>query len=358
MPLTIGIPGEHRPFEYRVGMTPVGVAALCADGNTCYVEQGAGLGSGFPDHEYEQAGARILYNTDEVFRRADLILKVQRPTEEEVSWMAEHQTLMSFLMLATTRENRVRTLEEKGITAIAYELIQDDDGSLPVMYPSSQIGGRMCAQIAAHYLQNNTGGKGILLGGISCVPSAEVVIVGAGVVGTTAAQAFLGMGARVILLDRDQRKLHAANDRFGSQLTTMVSYDFNLARVCRFADVLVGAVQVHGHRAPIVITREMVRSMRPGSLIIDMSIDQGGCVETSRPMAHDHPTFIEEGVTHFCVFNVPGVVGRTATHALLAAAWPFILEVVGKGVDRAIDENPVLRRGVAIRAGALLQSLP
>jgi alanine dehydrogenase len=353
MSLVIGIPKEHRRFEYRVGMTPVGVSLLTARGHQCYVEKGAGAGSGFTDVEYEQAGARIAYQSDEVFRRADLILKVQRPTEEEVTWMREGQTMMSFMMLASASQSRVRALEEKNITAIAYELIEDDKGVLPVLYPLSQIGGRMTAQIAARYLQNDHGGKGILLGGAASVPSADVVIVGAGVVGTNAVHAFLGMGARVILLDQDLQKLQIAHEHFAGQVVTMVSHDFNLARVCSFADVLVGAIQIPGQRAPQIITREMVRSMRPRSLIIDMSIDQGGCVQTSHPTQHDQPIFIAEDVLHYCVPNVPGVVGRTATHAFLNAAWSYILLYLDHGLDGALEQSSALRRGVVLRGAVL-----
>lgn len=350
MALVIGIPREHRRFEYRVGMTPAGISILTARGHQCYVETGAGLGSGFTDTEYEQAGARIAYGQDEVFRRADLILKVQRPTEEEVEWLRGEQTIMAFMLLASATENRIKALEDKRITAVAYELIEDHHGRLPVLYPLSQMGGRMAAQIAAHYLQNDTGGKGILLGGVASVPPADVVIVGAGVVGTNAAHAFIGTGARVIMLDQDLRQLQTVQERFNGQVTTMVSHDFNLARVCQFADVLVGAIQVPGHRTPQIITRDMVRSMRPRSVIIDMSIDQGGCVETSRPTQHDEPTFVAENVIHYCVPNVPGVVGRTATHAFLNAAWPYILQVVDDGLESAVERSPALNHGVVIRA--------
>jgi alanine dehydrogenase len=355
MSMVIGVPREHRPFEYRVGMTPVGISLLTALGHQCYVDAGAGIGSGFSDAEYEKAGARIAYSADEVYRRADLILKVQRPTEEEVSWLSGNQTIMAFMMLVSARENRVRAMEAKDITAIAYELIEEDDGTLPVLYPLSQIGGRMTAQIAAEYLKNDKGGKGILLGGIAGVPPAEVAIVGAGVVGMNATQAFLGLGARIILLDRDLRKLQTAQDRFDGQITTMVSHDFNLAKVCTFADVLVGAVQVPRQRASQIVTRRMVQSMRPGSLVIDMAIDQGGCVETSRPTRHDEPTFVAENVIHYCVPNVPGVVGRTATHAYLNAAWPYIKLIAEEGVDSALEHNDVLRRGVAMRGGELVE---
>jgi alanine dehydrogenase len=353
--LTIGVPKEHRPYEYRVGITPMGIALLVAKGHTCYVETGAGVGSGFSDVQYEQAGARIAYQKDEVFRRADLILKVQRPTGEEVEWMAGNQIIMALIMLGSAHENRVAALEAKGITAIAFELIEEN-GVLPVLYPLSQIGGRMTAQIAAQYLQNDKGGSGILLGGIASVPPAEVAIIGAGVVGMNAAQAFLGMGARVTLLDLDLHKLQAAHERFSCGITTMMPYQQNLEHICATSDVIVGAVQVPRQRAPQIITRNMVQMMHPGALIIDMSIDQGGCVETSRRTQHDQPTFVVDDVIHYCVTNVPGVVGRTATDAFLNSAWPYISLVVDSGIDAAIEQSPALRRGVIMHNGRRMSS--
>jgi alanine dehydrogenase len=253
---------------------------------------------------------------------------------------------MAFMMLVSARQESVQTLKDKNITAIAYELIEDDSGGLPVLYPLSQIGGRMTAQIAAHYLQNDKGSNGILLGGITGVPAAEVVILGAGVVGINATQAFLGMGARVTLMDNDLQKLQAAHDRFAGQVTTMVSHDFNLMHVCGFADVLIGAVQVPRQRTPRIVTREMVRSMHAGSLIIDLDIDQGGSIETSRPTHHDQPTYVAEQVVHYCVPNVPGVVGRTSTHAFLNAAWPFIELIAAHGIEASLEQSAALRRGL------------
>lgn len=353
MGLIIGVPREQQSFEYRVGMTPAGISILTGMGHQCYVESGAGVGSGFADTEYEQAGARITFNHDEALRRADLILKVQRPTADEIDLMHSGQTLMAFIMMAGLHDRGVQALQEKGISVVAYEMIREADGHLPVMYPLSQIGGQMAAQIAAQCLQNNQGGKGILLGGTTGVPPADVVIVGAGTVGLNATGAFLGRGARVLLMDKHLRALQRAQEHFGTAVTTMVSHDFNLGRVCRFADVLLTAVYTPGERAPILITREMVRSMRPGSLIIDMSIDQGGSVETSRPTSHDSPTFVAEGVLHYCVLNVPGVVGRTSTHAYMNAAWPYIVRVAEQGLAQALETDSALRSGLIVREGAL-----
>lgn len=354
MGLIIGIPKEQHPYEYRVGMTPAGVSVLTGIGHQCYVEAGAGVGSGFSDSEFEQAGARITYNHEECFRRADLVLKVQRPSANEIDLMNAGQVLMAFIMMAGLHDRGVQAMQAKGINVVAYEMIREDDGYLPVLFPLSQIGGQLAAQTAAQCLQNNNGGKGILLGGTTGVPPADVVIVGGGVVGLNAADAFQGRGARVLLMDHDVRALQHAHERFGNTITTMVSHDFNLRRVCKFADVLLGAVYVPGQRAPILISREMVRSMRPGSLIIDMSIDQGGCVETSRPTTHDNPTFTAEGIMHYCVLNIPGIVGRTSTHAYMNAAWPYVVQVAEQGLAAAQEADAALRRGVLMRGGELL----
>lgn len=353
MGLVIGIPKERDAYEYRVGMTPTGVGLLTEQGHRCYVEKGAGVGSGFPDTAYQEAGATLTYTPDEVFRRADLVLKVLRPTETEISWMKDSQIVMGLMFLVSAHERYRKALQAKNTTLIAYELIQEADGRLPVLYPLSLIGGRLAAVTASHFLLNIKGGTGMLLGGIAGVPAANVLILGAGVVGTNAADSFLRSGARVILMDKDLRTLQAAQDRLGRQVTTMISYDFNLRSVCKYTDVFVGAVQVPGQRAPIVFTREMVRCMKPGSLIIDMSIDQGGCVETSRPTTHDDPIFVVDGVNHYCVPNMPGVVGRTATHAFLNAAWPFITQVAGEGLSAAMAASPALAGGVIMQGGAL-----
>lgn len=342
----IGVPRENRPFEYRVGMLPKGVAMLTDMGYQVYVETGAGVGSGFSDDEYAKAGARIVYAKEETFRRADLLLKVQRPTEEEVSWMKDGQVVLAFMMMANVPDSRLKLFSEKHITAIAYELIEEEDGTLPVQQPLSAIGGRMAGQIAAHYLQNDTGGTGTFIGGIAGVPPVDVAIVGAGVVGMNAAEVFVDMGARVFLLDIDLKKLQKAHKQFDGRVTTMVAYKFNLEKVCSFADVLVSAVQIPGQHAPQVITRQMVQSMHRGALIIDMSIDQGGSVETSRLTFHDHPTFEVDGIIHYCVPNIPGVVGRTASNAFLNAAWNYLQIIVEEGIESALAQYPELRQAV------------
>jgi alanine dehydrogenase len=352
--MNIGVPRERRTMEYRVGLTPAGIELLTLEGHTCYVEREAGLGAGFSDYDYERAGARIVYTPDEVFGRADLLLKVTRPIDEEMEWVPEGQILAGFLHLASARRVKITMLLEKKVTGIAYEMIQKADASLPVLKPMSQVGGRMIAQVGATLLQNNHGGKGILVGGAPGVPPAEVVILGAGTAGTEAAKTFIGMGASVYVLDKDLGRLQEIDRLFDGRAITMVSHKFNIAKVVRFADILIGAVLVPGERTPILVTREMVRSMRPRSVIMDISIDQGGCVETSRPTTHASPTYVEEGILHYCVPNMSGVIARTATHAFNNAAWPHIQNLVRLGLDEALKQDQALGRGVATRAGEIL----
>jgi len=351
--MNIGVPKERRPFEYRVGLTPSTVQVLSEQGHTCYVEHNAGLGAGFSDQDFERAGGRIAYSPHEVFGRADLLLKVARPIQDELEWMRPGITLAGLLHLTSARQDKIDTLLKNQISAIAYEQIQLADGSLPVLKPMSQIGGRMAAQIAALLLQNNAGGKGILLGGIAGVPPAEIIVIGAGVVGTYATRAFLGMGAHVAVLDTDLGALQNIHELFPS-VATMISNPRNVSRACAYADVIVGAVLVTGERAPIVVTREMVSSMKPRAVIMDISIDQGGCIETSRPTTHEHPTFVVDGVTHYCVPNIPGVVARTATYALNNAALPYIVNIANKGVESAIADDPALANALNTHRGELV----
>jgi alanine dehydrogenase len=350
--MNIGIPKERRSFEFRVGMTPAGVAQLVEAGHTCYVEHDAGLGAGFGDQDYEQAGARIVYSAHEAFGRADLVLKVSRPLYDELDLIRPGTTVVGLLHLAATRQDKIAILQEKKITAIALEHIKLPDGNLPVRRPLAQIGGRLSVQIGARLLQNNSGGKGILLGGIAGVPPAEVVVIGAGVAGTSAAIGFIGMGAHVTVLDNNMNALEAIYEK-NLGVVTMLSNPRNVARVCTYADVVVGAVMVPGERTPVVITRDMVRTMKERSVIMDLSIDEGGCAETSRPTTHEHSHYIEEGVVHYCVPNVPSVVARTSTYAYTNAALPFILEIANMGVETAIAENSAIESGTSIYKGQL-----
>ena len=352
--MNIGVPRERRPFEFRVGLSPSAVNILTQHSHMCYVEHDAGLGAGFSDQEYEQAGARIVYSAHEVFGRADLLIKVARPLLDEIMWLQPGSALAGLLHLGSARQDKIDALLANQITAIALEKIQLEDGSVPIRRPLAQIGGLMVPQIAARLLQNEAGGKGILLGGMVGVPPAEVVIIGAGVVGTYATQACLGSGAHVTVLDKDLEALQRIYERFPG-VVTMVSNPVNIGRVCTYADVLVGAVLIPGERAPILVNREMIKSMKPRAILMDISIDEGGCFETSRPTTHDEPTFIEEGVIHYCVPNMPGVVARTATHAYITAALPYIMILADKGLDLAISQNPAIAHGVETRMGKLVQ---
>ncbi|MDW8325996.1 MAG: alanine dehydrogenase [Anaerolineales bacterium] len=351
--MNIGIPRERRPDENRIGMTPAGIELLVAAGHRCYVERGAGAGAGFHDDDFVRAGASIVYSGEEVYGRADLVLKVARPTGEELDWLREEQIVMAFWHLASASPDNLETLLKRRITAIALEMIQTDDGSLPVLRPMSQIAGHISASLAAGLLRNDCGGKGIMLGGVPGVPPAEVVILGAGNVGTNAVRAFTGMGATVYVLDRDLAKLERIAERF-PHVITMISHPLNLRKVVRFADVLVGAVLVPGQRTPVLVTREMVREMRPRSVILDIAIDQGGCVETSRPTTHRNPTYIEENVIHYCVPNIAGTLGRTATHALANAVYAFVSQVAAEGAAEAMAHNSAIARGVVTHAGRVL----
>ncbi len=353
----IGVPRERHVDEHRVGLTPAGVELLSAAGHLCSVESDAGRGAGFSNVDYERAGGRIVYSTEEAHGRADLVFRVGPVTEEEAAWLQPGSIVAGFLHLAARRRTIVETLLEKQVTAIAYETIQQD-GVLPVLVPMSQVAGRMVPQVAATLLQNDHGGKGILLGGVPGVPPAEVVIIGGGTLGAEAARAFLGIGATVYLLDRDLARLQQIDTTCGGgrRPVMMVSHPFNIRKTVKFADVLVGAVLVPGARAPIVVTRQMVKSMKPRSVILDIAIDQGGCVETSRPTTHRDPTFVEEGMIHYCVPNMTSVVARTATHAFNNAMWPFMWQVARCGLDEALARMPALKRGVATHRGHVINA--
>jgi alanine dehydrogenase len=348
--MNIGIPRERRTFEFRVGMTPGGVQLLTNDGHVCYIEHDAGLGAGFSDLEYELAGGHIVYSGHEVFGRADLLLKVARPTYEELEWLRPGVTVAGLLHLGSSRQDKIDLLQQKEISVIPYEQIQTEQGIVPIRRPLSQIGGSLVAQISARLLQNNAGGKGILMGGIASVPPAEVAIIGAGVFGMYATRAYVNMGAHVTVLDIDMSALSRIYDMY-SCVATLPAYSNNIARICTYADVVLGCVLVPGERPPIVITREMVKTMKPRSILMDISIDEGGCVETSHPTSHEKSTFIEEGVIHYCVPNIPSVVARTSTYAFVNAAFPYILEIANKGVDQALKDNADIERGVALLHG-------
>jgi alanine dehydrogenase len=317
-----------------------------------YVEHDAGVGGGFRDDEYEKAGARLVYSGEEAYGRADLLLKIARPLKEELDWLRPGCTMMGLLHLASARKDKLDLLLEKNVTSIAYEQIRLPDGSHPVLRAFSQMCGSMTAQIAARFLQNNWGGKGILLGGVPGVPPAEVAILGAGTVGTYAAQAFRGLGSHVIVLDSSLAALQILSDRFPG-IPTMIATKRNIERVVSFVDVLVGAVLTPGERTPQLVSREMVCSMKPRSVIIDIDIDEGGCVETARPTIHDNPVYVEEGVLHYCVPNMPGAVARTSTLALTQATLPYVMKLAELGWRRALSDDAGLRNGLQVAGGGI-----
>jgi alanine dehydrogenase len=282
-----------------------------------------------------------------------LLIKVARPTLNEIEWLQPGAAVTGLLHLNSARQDKINAMMENKITAIALEQIQLGDGVVPIRKALAQVGGQMVPQIAARLLQNESGGKGILLGGVTGVPPAEVVIIGAGTAGSTATHAFIGIGAQVSVLDNDLKALQRIHDRYRG-IVTLIANPVNVARACAYADVVVGSVLIPGERAPIVVTRQIVQSMKPRSIIIDVSIDEGGCVETSRPTTHDQPTFIEEGVIHYCVPNIPGIVARTSTHAFINTALPFLQEMADKGVDQAIADNPAIEKGLNIHQGKMV----
>src|ERR671932_1794679 len=305
MATTVGIPKEVKDMENRVAMQPDGVMELAHHGHEVIVQAGAGLGAGFDDEEYASCEARIVESAEEVFEAADLIVKVKEPVPEEYDLFREGQELFTYLHLAADK-GLTEFLMERKINSIAYETVELPDGSLPLLTPMSEVAGRMAVQAAAHHLESTQGGAGLLLGGVPGTPAAKVNIIGGGVGGTEAAKIAVGMRAMVSVLDVDPTRLRYLDDIFGDRVDLVISNRVRTAAAVREADVVIGAVLVHGAQAPKLVNREMVKSMRDGSVIVDVAVDQGGCVETSRPTTHSNPTFVEEGVVHYCVANIPG----------------------------------------------------
>ncbi len=348
--MIIGIPKETWGEERRVALTPAGAYALAKLGHSVIVQSEAGAGSGFSGPEYEAAGASIVFSPEEVFARADLIVKFMPPTLDECSWIPERRILFSTVHLGSANPRILQTLRDRETTAVGYELIEDDTGYLPVVTAMSEIAGMLLPQIAGKLLETTQGGRGILLGGVAGIPASDVVIIGAGTVGSTAARVFLGCGANVTIMDLDLRRLRLLEVQLDKEANTILATPYNIERHVVTADVVVGAVLIHGRKAPHVVTAAMVSEMRPGSVILDVSIDQGGCVETSRPTRLTDPVFKKHGVTHFCVPNIPSSVARTASHALNNVVLSFVEEVGERG-EQAVSEIPTLRRGVYLFSG-------
>lgn len=348
----VGVPKEILDNEYRVALTLAGTSALVSDGHTVYIEKNAGVGSGITDEEYKAAGARILPDAASVFGEADLILKVKEPQASEVPMLRKNQMLFTYLHLAAHPKLTV-DLCKTGATCIAYETVQTENGALPLLTPMSEIAGRLSTQIGANYLERPMGGRGVLLGGVPGVEPGEVIIIGGGVVGTNAAKIALGLGARVTIFDRSLERLRYLDDVFNGQLRTVFSVGHYLEQLLPTADLVVGAVLLPGKQAPRVITKDMVKKMKEGSVIVDVSVDQGGCIETIHSTTHSQPTYVWEGVVHYAVANIPGAVPWTSTRALTNATMPYALKLAKFGYQACLDD-PSLNRGVNIHEGQIV----
>jgi alanine dehydrogenase len=353
--MLIGVPKEVKTHEYRVGLVPGSVRELVHHGHKVVIESGAGAAIGFDDAAYEAAGAGILVRAADVFAVAELIVKVKEPQPEEIRALREEQVLFTYLHLAADR-TQTEGLLRSGSVAIAYETVTDKDGGLPLLAPMSEVAGRMAVQVGAHCLEKEQGGTGILLGGVPGVPAAKVVILGGGVSGTNAARMAMGVEAYVTVIDKSLPRLYELDMQFGAQLHTLFATVENIEREVAAADLVIGAVLVPGAAAPKLVSRELVRSMRPGSVIVDIAIDQGGCCETSRPTTHAEPTYVEEGVVHYCVTNMPGAVARTSAVALNNATLPFVEAIAERGWRRALSDDPHLRNGLNVCRGKLTHS--
>lgn len=351
--MRIGCPKEIKAQEGRVGLTPAGVDALIRAGHTVFLERGAGLASGFADQEYTGVGAQILPTAREVYGAAEMIVKVKEPLAPEYALLREGQILFTYLHLAPDPE-QTRALLEKKVTGIAYETVQLADGSLPLLAPMSEVAGRLSIQTGARLLEANCGGRGILLGGVTGVERANVVIVGGGNVGTNAAKMAVGLGANVTILDISSRRLAYLDDIFNGRIQTLLSNSYNIANAVRSADLVVGCVLIPGAKAPKLVTEEMVKTMRPGSVLVDVAIDQGGSIESiDRITTHSDPYFVKHGVLHYSVANMPGAVPRTSTLALTGATLPYALKIANLGAEAACRADPALMKGLNTYRGYL-----
>jgi alanine dehydrogenase len=351
--MIIGVPREIKNNEYRVGLLPVHCEALTEAGHTVLVEHRAGEGSGALDQDYRAAGARIVSSPRVLFRRADLIVKVKEPQPSEISWLRAGQIVFTYFHFAADKKLFNATLRS-GIIAIAYETIQLPDGSLPLLTPMSEIAGRMAVHEGAKYLEEPTKGRGLLLAGVPGVAPAKVTILGGGIVGANAAKMAAGLGADVSILDINLNRLRYLDDVLPKNVKTLMSNTQNIREQVREADLLIGAVLRPGARAPMLVSRKLVKQMKRGAVIVDVAIDQGGCIETSRPTTHEKPTYLVNGVVHYCVTNMPGAVARTSTTALTNATFPYALEIACKGFGRAARKNPALALGVNIARGRVV----
>ncbi|WP_461125078.1 alanine dehydrogenase [Saccharothrix stipae] len=353
--MLVGVPREVKNHEYRVAITPAGVVELVRRGHRVLIEAGAGGGSSIPDDEFVAAGAEIAPDADDVWGAAELVLKVKEPVAAEFHRMRPGQTLFTYLHLAADAEC-TRAIVAAGIDAVAYETVQLPDGSLPLLAPMSEVAGRMAAQVGAHCLERNQGGRGVLLGGVPGVPAGKVVVLGAGVAGMNAAAVALGMQAEVVVLDTNVNRLRQIDFTYRGHLQTVASNSYEVEKACRWADLVIGAVLVPGAKAPTLVGNDLVATMRSGSVLVDIAIDQGGCFADSRPTTHDDPTYRVHDSVFYCVANMPGAVPHTSTWALTNVTLPYVTALADKGFRRAISEDPALAKGVNAVRGTVVQA--
>lgn len=350
--MIIGVPKEIKDHETRVGLVPGGVIALREAGHQVLVESGAGSGSSIPDHDYAEAGARLVPTAREVWQQADLVVKVKEPQPAEYGFLRDGLVLFTYLHLAPLPELTQRLLDAR-VSAVAYETIREQDGSLPLLTPMSEVAGRLAVQIGAVYLEAPNGGRGVLLGGVPGVAPGNVLILGGGVVGLNAAKVALGMGARVTIIDKNLNRLRQLDDIFGGAVVTLASNLWTVRETLRAADLVIGGVLIPGASAPKLVRRDMIPLMKPGAVVVDVSIDQGGCLETSRPTTHTDPIYFVDGVLHYCVSNMPAAVPHTSTFALTNATFPYLLELANLGLAEACRRHPGLREGLNTFQGHL-----
>lgn len=353
--MKIGVPKEIKNNENRVGLVPSGVRQLVVDGHELYVEKNAGVGIGIPDEDFEKAGAKILPTMEDVYATAEMIIKVKEPQPVEVALLKPHHILYTYLHLAADRE-LTEGLMKSGCTGVAYETITDNRGGLPLLVPMSEVAGRMSTQIGAAYLQLDHGGKGILLGGVPGVRRAKVTVIGCGIAGTNAIKMAMGLGADVTAIDLSSEKLAYLDDLFDNRITTLYSNIENIERSVINSDLVIGAVLIPGAKAPKLVTKDMISKMENGSVVVDIAVDQGGCIETCRPTTHQEPTFLVDGVVHYCVANMPGAVARSSTYALTNVTLKYARLIAANGIEKACEIDPHLKPGVNTFKGDLVYS--
>lgn len=353
MIMIIGVPKEIKTSENRVALTPAGAQELIKRGHKVYIQHTAGLGSGFNDQEYVKAGATILPDLEDVYAKADMIIKVKEPIEQEYSLVKPGQLLFTYFHFASYRP-LTEAMVKSGAVCLAYETVENEDGSLPLLIPMSEVAGRMAVQEGAKYLEKPQKGRGVLLGGVPGVPPAEVLVLGGGIVGTQAARMAAGLGAKVTILDINLQRLRYLAEVMPPNVFTLFSNEYNIRGLIAHADLIIGAVLIPGAKAPHLITRDMLKVMRAGTVLVDVAVDQGGCIETCKPTTHDDPVFIIDDVVHYCVANMPGAVPHTSTIALTNATLPYAIQLANKGWLKAVQDNPALKKGLNVVDGKIV----